>query len=282
MDAASHQAGEMGHIDQEQCSDLVRNLPHAGEVDDPGVGAASADNQLGLFALSNGFEMVVVDPLRLLIYAIKDHAVELAGEAELVPVGQVAAMGQIKTQDGVAGVDDRHVGGGIGLGTGVGLHVGVIGAKKLLGAIPGQVFDHIGKLAAAVVALARIAFGIFVGEDGTDSLQHRLADKILRGDHLQAFVLAADFVIDGRGDLWIGLGKRAAHAVRHVAILDYLRVRSAGWNLGREDSEPRLKPDGLILFEPLGLKAESRMNAGAPVISAFSKPKPSHTADLDR
>ena len=37
-------------------------------------------------------------------------------------------------------------------------------------------------------------------------------------------MLAADFVIDSRGDLWIGLGKRTTHTVRHVAILDY-----CGW-----------------------------------------------------
>jgi hypothetical protein len=35
-------------------------------------------------------------------------------------------------------------------------------------------------------------------------------------------VLAADFVVDSRGDLGISLGKRTAHTVRHVAILDYL------------------------------------------------------------
>ena len=96
MGSASHQAGEMGHIDQQQCSDLIRNLPHAGEVDDPGVGAAPSDNELWLFTLSSRFEEVVVDPLRLLVYAVKDHAVELAGEAELVPVGQMATMRQVR------------------------------------------------------------------------------------------------------------------------------------------------------------------------------------------
>src|ERR1700677_1316142 len=131
-------------------------------------------------------------------------------------------MSQVKTQDGIAGVDDRHVGGGIRLRTGVRLHVDVLRAKELTGAIPGQVFDDVGILTATVVALAWIALGVFVGEDRADSLQHRLAYKILRGDHLQAFVLAADFVIYGGGDLWVGLGKRTAHAVRHVAILDYL------------------------------------------------------------
>jgi hypothetical protein len=45
------------------------------------------------------------------------------------------------------------------------LHVDMLGAKELPGAIAGQVFDDIGILAAAIVALARIAFGLFVGKD---------------------------------------------------------------------------------------------------------------------
>ncbi len=229
MRTTSHQAGEMSHIDQEQGPDLVGDLAHAGEVDDAGVGAASSDDELWLFTLGDGLQDVVVDLLGFLVYAVEDHAVELAGKAELVPVRQMAAMRQVKPQDGVAGIDDRHVGGGVRLRAGVGLHVDVLGAEKLLGAIPSQILDHIGILTAAVIALGGIALGVLVGEDRPDSLEHGLADEILRGNHFQAFVLAADFVVNSGGDLWIGLGERAAHAVRHVAILDYLaRSSSSG------------------------------------------------------
>ena len=62
MNATSHQASEMSHVYQEQGSHLVGDLAHAGKVDDPGVGAPSPDDELGLFALSSGFETVVVDP----------------------------------------------------------------------------------------------------------------------------------------------------------------------------------------------------------------------------
>ena len=34
-------------------------------------------------------------------------------------------------------------------------------------------------------------------------------------------MLASDFVFNSGGDLGIGLGERAAHVVRHEAILDY-------------------------------------------------------------
>ena len=141
--------------------------------------------------------------------------IELAGEIELVPVGQVAAMGEIEAEDGVAGLEHRHVGGGVGLGAGVRLHVGVLGAEDLLGAVAGEVLDHVGELAAAVVAASGIALGVFVGEDRSGGLKHGLADKVLRGDHLQPLVLAENFVFDGGGDLRIGLGERERHAVGH-------------------------------------------------------------------
>ncbi len=95
----------------------------------------------------------------------------------------------------------------------MGLHVGVLRAKEFLGAVPRQLLHHVGKLAAAVVALAGIALGILVGEDRTHGFEHGLADKILRGDQFQAFVLAADFVIDGGGHLRIGFVERAGHGI---------------------------------------------------------------------
>ena len=83
------------------------------------------------------------------------------------------------------------------------LHVGVLGAEELLGAVARQVLDHVGELASAVVALAGIALGVLVGEDRAGGFQHGFADKVLRGDQLQTFVLAALFVLDGLRDLGI-------------------------------------------------------------------------------
>jgi hypothetical protein len=135
MNAASHQASEMSHVDDKKGANLICDLPHAGEVDDSGVGAASGNDEFGLFLLGNRLELVVVDPLRLFLHAIKRRSVEFAGEAQLMPVSQMASMGQVKTQDGVARVDDSHVGGCVGLRTGVGLHVCVLSAKELFSAV---------------------------------------------------------------------------------------------------------------------------------------------------
>src|SRR5579862_5944606 len=176
----------MGHIDQQQGSYLVGDLAHAGKIDDAGVGTASSDDELRSFALGDGFQDVVVNLLGLFVDTVEDDAVKLAGKAELVPVSQVAAVREVQTQDGVAGIDDRHVGGSVGLRSGVGLDIDVVGAKELLRPVSSQILDHIGKLAAAVIALAGIALGVLVGKDRANRLKHRLADKVLRGNHFQA------------------------------------------------------------------------------------------------
>ncbi len=179
MHSGRDEAGKVRHVDDEERADFVGNLAHAGKVEGAGIGAAAANDHLGLFALGNLFELVVVDDLGILADAVAGDAVQLAGKIQLVAVGEVAAMRQVEAEDGIAGLNNGHVGGGVGLRAGVRLHVRVLGAEELFGAVARQIFHHVGILAAAVVALAGVALRIFIGEDGTGRLQHRLADKIL-------------------------------------------------------------------------------------------------------
>ena len=101
------------------------------------------------------------------------------------------------------------------------LHVGVLRAEELLRPISRQVLDDIRILAAAVVPLARISFGVLVGEHRARRFQHGFADKVLRSNQFKSFMLAASFVVDGSGNLRIALEKRAVHlcGVVHVIFL---------------------------------------------------------------
>ena len=145
--------------------------------------------------------------------------VKLAAEAQLVPVGQVTAMREVEAEDGVACLKHSHVGGGVGLRAGMWLHVGKLRAEYLFGAIARQILNNVGVLAATVVAAPRIAFRIFVGEDRTSGLEHRFGDEVFAGNHLQAFVLAEGFVVNGGGYLGVGLGQGKGHAISHTVIL---------------------------------------------------------------
>ena len=53
----------------------------------------------------------------------------------------------------------------------MGLDVRVVGAEELFGAVDGELLGDVYVLAAAVVALAGVAFGVFISEDGAEGLE---------------------------------------------------------------------------------------------------------------
>jgi hypothetical protein len=68
-----------------------------------------------------------------------------------------------------------------------------------LHALDRQRLGDVDELAAAVVALARVAFGVLVGEHAALRLEHARAGVVLRGDQLDVVLLAAALVGDGLG-----------------------------------------------------------------------------------
>ena len=76
------------------------------------------------------------------------------------------------------------------------LDVGVFRIVELAEPFDGEVLDLVDHLAAAVIALARIAFRVFVGADGADGFHHLVADIVFRGDQFQAGGLAFPLPLD--------------------------------------------------------------------------------------
>ena len=118
-------------------------------------------------------------------------------------VGQMAAVGQVHAEDGVAGLEHGQIDGLVGLGARVRLDVHVFGVKQFLGALDGQRLGHIHELAAAVITLARKSFRVFVGHHRAERFQHRFAHEVFRGDQLQRARLSLHFALDGAGDLGV-------------------------------------------------------------------------------
>jgi hypothetical protein len=88
------------------------------------------------------------------------------------------------------------------------LDVGETTSEKLRNPFNGQRFRHVNILAAAIVAPARQAFGIFVGEDRALRFQHRAADVVFGGDQLDIVALTAELEPQHVRQLRIGLGQR--------------------------------------------------------------------------
>src|SRR5690242_3668412 len=85
------------------------------------------------------------------------------------------------------------------------LHVRVIGIEQLLHTIDRELLYLIDDFAAAVIALSRKTFRVFVGERSAHRFEHRLRHEILTRDQLEAVALPIDLLIDEPCDIRIRL-----------------------------------------------------------------------------
>ncbi len=208
-----HQPSEMGHVDHQRRFDLIGDLAEAREVQLARVGRPAGEQQLGAVLARETRHLVHVHQPRLRVGLIGHHLVEFPRDVELHAVGQVPAVGQRQAHNLLAGLQQRVIDGGVGLRTGVRLHVGVLGSEQCLGAVNRQLLADVDLLAAAVVAAARVALGVLVGQHRTDGFQDSEGHEVLRGDHLQRVLLAPKLTLHRRGDLRIHLGERTIEIV---------------------------------------------------------------------
>ena len=132
------------------------------------------------------------------------------------------ARGEVEAHESVAGLKQRQKHRLVHLAAGVRLHVGEVRAEQLLGALDRERLGDVHELAAAVVALARIALGVFVGHHRALRLEHGARHDVLRGDQLDLVLLATELLRDRVGDLRIRFGERRGEE-------GIFRGRLAGW-----------------------------------------------------
>ena len=201
------QPGEVGHVHHQVGAHRVGDPAELGEVELPGVRGPAGNDQRRLVLQGQGLDLGHVDPVVLFTDLVRDDVVEPAGEVDLHAVRQVPAVGQVQAHDGVARTDQGVHHRGVGLRAGVRLDVRVPGAEQGLDPVDRELFDHVNVLAAAVVALARVALGVLVRQHRTLRLHDGPGGVVLRGDHFQAVALAGQLGVDLRRDLRIQRGQ---------------------------------------------------------------------------
>ena len=122
-------------------------------------------------------------------------------------MGQVPSRRQIEAHEGVAGLHQSEEYALIGLAAGIGLDVGEAAVEQAARALDREAFGDIDELAAAVIALGWIAFGVFVGHHRALSLEHGARHDVFRGDELDPVALTTKLEFDRAGDLRIGVGE---------------------------------------------------------------------------
>ena len=161
--ATGNQAGIVRHIDKEVCTDFIGDFTEFCPVDLQRVGRCTGHNHFRFMFKSQAFYFGIIENF-VFIQTISNGVVEFAGDVNACTVGQVAAVCQRHAQNGVARFQNRSVHGLVGLGAGVRLDIDIFCAEQLFSAVNRQLFDNINVFTAAVIAFARIAFSVFVGQ----------------------------------------------------------------------------------------------------------------------
>ena len=203
--ARGDKAADVRHVDHQVRADGIGNSAKARKVDHARIGARPGDDELRADLLGHTRERVVVDGLGLGVHAVKMRLKIFPGQRRLAAVRQVPAVGEVHAEDAVARLQQRRVHGHVRLRAGVRLDVGMIGAEEPRHAVDGQVLDLVDVVAAAVIARAGVALGIFVRQVAAHGLHHGRAREILGRDQLQMVALAPQLPLHGGVQLRVGL-----------------------------------------------------------------------------
>ena len=195
-----HKARDVRHVHHIVGADLLCDFADPLDVDGAGVGRGAGDDQLRLRLERLLAERLVVDSLVLVGDAVVHDIVVEAGEIDRRAVGQVPAVRETHAEDGVARLQKRQIHGGVRLGARVGLHVRVLRAEQLAGALSRDLLHDVHIFAAVVVPAAGIALRIFIGQRRTHRGHNRLRDEVLARDQLNAVLLAGELFLHRLAD----------------------------------------------------------------------------------
>ena len=218
IDARRHEPGVVGHVDHEESARFVGDAGHALEVDGERIGRGPRDEELRTVFEREPLERVVVDRF-VFVESVGNGFEVLPGNVEGHPVREVAALGERKSHDRVAGLEKRKEDGGVRLRARMRLHVhGHLDArglaKETLGALDRKAFHFVDIFATAVIALSGIAFGVLVRQHAPLSLHDGGRSVVFARDHFDVLFLTAAFPLDGSEHRRVAALKRVV-SVKH-------------------------------------------------------------------
>ena len=163
VDASGNESRVMRHVHQKDGTNLFGHFRKTRKVNVQAVGRGTGNDQLGAGGASLGFHRVVIN-FFFGVEAIAFHLEPLATHVQRHTVTKVTAFGQAHTHDGLAWFQKGQEHRLVGRSATVRLHIGGVCTKQLLDAVDGELLGNIYVFATAVVALARVALGVFIGQ----------------------------------------------------------------------------------------------------------------------
>ena len=105
--------------------------------------------------------------------------IQLAAKVDRRTVREMTAVIQAHTQHSIARLNECEIRGKIRIRAAMRLHIGELCAEKLLRTLAGKLFYQVNLFAAAVIALPRVAFGVFIGKDAAHGLHNCRTREVL-------------------------------------------------------------------------------------------------------
>ena len=155
-------------------SDIVSDFPEFGKIDNAWICTGTGDDHFRLGAAGDCSDLVVIDDTVALGDLVGFSVIGFTGDILEHAVGQVATVGQVHAEDGIARFQHREIDCSVRLGAGMRLDIDVISAEQLFGAFDRQILGDVDIFAAAIITLARITFGVFVGQAASQQLREQL------------------------------------------------------------------------------------------------------------
>ena len=191
------EARDVSDVGHQQGAGLFGDFGEGGPLPETRISRGAGDDEFG-FVFEGGLaDFSHVDAFGLGIERVMDGFEPFAGQIDIFAVGEVSAVVEVESHDRVARLQGGEQDGLVGLRTGMRLDVDVVAMEELLGAIAGEIFDDIDELAAAVVTLAGVAFGVLVGQRRGGGGENGRRNVVLRSDQLKGLFLTLSFVADG-------------------------------------------------------------------------------------
>ena len=159
-----HQSRNVRNVRQQHRAARLGNLAHALKVDQPRVRARTHCDHCRPVLRCHCRQLVVIDPLVLLAYAVVDDVKKFSGKVRRIAMRQVAAVTQVHRQHLVARFQHSKVHAHVRAASGMRLHIRILTAEKFLRTVNGQLLRYIHVFTAAVPPLAGITFRILVGQ----------------------------------------------------------------------------------------------------------------------
>ena len=108
--------------------------------------------------------LVIVHAASLLLQVVAHRLIDDAAGVHKGTVAEVTSMIEVQTHKCITRIQAGQEDSGISLSTRVRLNISILCAKKLADTVDGKLLHFVHNLAPAIITLAGIALGIFIGQ----------------------------------------------------------------------------------------------------------------------